>query len=48
MATVREDQAKNYSELSERHSEEIAQILEDFGERQEELLNQLMKAQDRH
>ena len=48
VATVREDLAKDYSELSERHSEEIAQILEDFGEGQEELLDQLMEARDRH
>ena len=48
VATVREDLAKDYSELAERHSEEITQILDDFGEGQEELLDQLMKAQGKH
>ena len=48
VATVREDLAKDYRELSERHSEEIAQILEDFGEGQEELLDTLMEDRDKH
>ena len=44
VATVREDLAKDYSELAERHSEELTLILEEFGEGQEELLGQLMEA----
>ena len=48
MATVWEDLAKDYHELSERHSEKLAQLLEDFGEGQEELLDQLMEARNRH
>ena len=32
VATIREDLAKDYSELAERHSEEITQILDDSGE----------------
>ena len=44
VATVREDLAKDYSELAERHSEELTLILEEFGEGQEELLSQLMEA----
>ena len=48
VATVREDLAKDYSELAERHSEEITQILDDFGEGQEELLDQLMEAQGKN
>ena len=43
MATVREDLAKDYRELVEQYSEELAQLLEDFGEGQEELLDRLME-----
>ena len=43
VATVREDLAKDYRELAEQHSEELAQLLEDFGEGQEELLDRLME-----
>ena len=32
VAAVREDLAKDYHELTEQHSEELAQLLEDFGE----------------
>ena len=44
VATVREDLAKDYSELAERHSEELTLILDEFAEGQEELLGQLMEA----
>ena len=48
VATVREDLVKDYSELAEWHSKEITQILDDFGEGQEELLDELMEAQGKH
>ena len=47
MAAVREDLAKDYRELAEQHSEELAQLLEDFGESQEELLDLLMEVRGR-
>ena len=43
VAIVREELAKDYRELVERHSEELAQLLDDFGESQEELLDRLME-----
>ena len=45
VATMREDLAKDYRELAEQHSEELAQLLEDFGEGQEQLLDRLMEMQ---
>ena len=42
-ATVREDLAKDYLELAEQHSEELAQLLDDFGESQEELLERVIE-----
>ena len=47
MAAVREDLAKDYRELAEQHSEELTQLLEDFGEGQEELLDCLMEVRGR-
>ena len=32
VVAVREDLAKDYRELAEQHSEELAQLLDDFGE----------------
>ena len=43
IASVREDLAKDYRELAEQHSEELSQLLDDFGESQEELLDHLME-----
>ena len=43
VATVREDPAKDYRELAEQHSQELAQLLDNFGESQEELLDRLME-----
>ena len=43
VATVREDLAKDYRELAEQHSEELTQLLDDFGESQEELLDRLIE-----
>ena len=43
VSTVHEDLAKDYRELAEQHSEELAQLLDDFEESQEELLAHLME-----
>ena len=43
VSTVHEDLAKDYRELAEQHSEELAQLLDDFEESQEELLDRLME-----
>ena len=40
---MREDLAKYYRELADQHSEELAQLLDDFGESQKELLDRLIE-----
>ena len=47
VAVVREDLAKDYHELEEQHSEELVQLLEDFSEGQEELLDHLLEVRGR-
>ena len=47
VAVVREDLAKDYHELAEQHSEELAQLVEDFGEGQKELLDHLLEVRGR-
>ena len=47
VAAVREDLAKDYHELEEQHSEELVQLLEDFSEGQEELLDHLLEVRGR-
>ena len=42
VAAIRKDLTKDYRKLAEQHSEELAQLLDDFGESQEELLDRLM------
>ena len=42
VAAVREDLAQDYRSLAEQHSEELAQLLDDFRESQEELLDHMM------
>ena len=44
IASVREDLSKDYRELAEQHSEELAQILDDIRESQEDLLDRLMES----
>ena len=46
VAEVHEDLAKDYRELAEQHSEELAQLMDDFGESQEELLDRLIAIRD--
>ena len=43
IASVREDLTKDNQELAEQHSEELAQILDDFEKSQEQLLNRLLE-----
>ena len=40
---VREDLAQDYQTLADQHSEELMQLLEDFGESQEDIFHQLME-----
>ena len=44
IAAVREDLAQDYRTLADQHSEELAQLLDDFGESQEDLFHQIMQA----
>ena len=48
IALVHKDLSKDYQELMEQHSEELAQILDDFRESQEELLDHLMESRSTH
>ena len=41
IATVREDLMHDYQALADRHAKEMAQLLEDFGESQEDIFHQL-------
>ena len=43
IAVVCEDLSNDFQELAEQHSEELSQILDDFGESQEELLDRLIE-----
>ena len=40
--------AKHYQELPEQHSKELSQLLDDFGESQEELQDHLMERTTQH
>ena len=46
VATVHEDLANDYRELAEQHSEELAQLVDDFWESQEDFLDLLMEIRD--
>ena len=44
IAAIREDLAQDYRTLADQHSEELAQLLDDFGESQEDLFHQITQA----
>ena len=44
IVAVREDLAQDYRTLADQHSEELAQLLDDFGESQEDLFHQITQA----
>ena len=44
IADVRTELARDYQALADQHSEELAQLLEEFGESQEEMFHRIMEA----